>query len=127
MIDITAGFEEFLQIPGRGTVAAVNLAKVPNVDVVRLYEHIKIQDKFYKILGIEKFGQSKITGLLVKEIDDPTDTIEFLCLDVGRLHKGKEECRMRLCKHPDGSWYCIDCGLIIPATRVKAKVLEEEK
>ena len=129
MKDVTLGFGEFFQISGRGTVATVNLAKVPNVDEVHIDENIRIQDKFYKIRGIESYsrGQNKNIGLLVREIEDPRDTIEFLCLDVGRTHKGNEECQMRLLKHPDGSWYCIDCGLTIYAARIKAKELKEEK
>jgi len=39
--------------------------------------------------------------------------MEIIYLAVLETHKDNPECPMRIAHHPQGHWYCIDCGLAI--------------
>jgi hypothetical protein len=55
------------------------------------------------------------------------DIKEIVVLDVKRSHEGILDCPMRLFRHPQGYWQCIDCGLPILNTSMRVKEVMEEK
>lgn len=49
----------------------------------------------------------------------------IVTLDVGGTHKNNPHCPMRIAQTPSGQWVCVDCGLHIIHTRIRAKGEEE--
>ena len=43
-----------------------------------------------------------------------------VALDVGGTHGKNTDCPMRIAQHPNGHWYCVDCGLPILVKRIGA-------
>ena len=54
--------------------------------------------------------------------------LEFVVLNPKLTHEHRPECPSRLAKHPNGThWYCVDCGVAILSTRLRALELADEE